>query len=443
MPKRGCKILLVKRLWLLFGALLLSLHVAAQAPPTPAFGMRLIVVGSREEAQDILDELSRGRDFAALARERSIDPTGAEGGALGRIDPASLRPELRDALVSVAIGNYTGIVRIPTGFAIVKILADADESPSFRDDNNPARVLAAAASGAVQITLPVAGLNEADAVFLGVPKPEGWNTDLRGMCQTRTGSLSTILQRLEQAPQTAADESPLDAMQGQYAWAQLHGYLGQMDKAIERWLAAQQIVAAKVPAAAAMMLETLGIAYFHKSAIDNGVFNTPGELCLFPPRGAVTYAQTASSEKAAQYFLKYLEEKPNDLEVRWLLNLTYMTLGKYPNGVPEQYRIPRSAFDSKEDIGRFPDVAVQAGVTAFSLAGGVVVDTFENDGLLDVVTSSMDVCEPLHYFKNRGDGTFVERTAQAGLSEQLGGLNLIQGDYNNDGCQDLLILRSG
>jgi len=430
-------------LGLLLGGLLLSLHATAQAPSAPTFGMRLIVVGSREEAEEIQDELARGRDFATLARERSIDPSAANAGALGRLDPASLRPELRDALVSVAIGNYTGIVRIPTGFAILKILADAEESPSFQDDNNPARVMAAAANGAVQITLPVAGLNEADAVFLGFPKPEGWNTDLRGMCEIRKQSLATILQRLEQTPQTAADESPLDAMQGQYAWAQLHSYLGQMDKAIERWQVAQRIVASKVPDAAAMMLETLGLAHFHKSAMDDGVFSKPGELCLFPPHGQVTYSQTAGSEKAVEYFLKYLEEKPNDLEVRWLLNLAYMTLGKYPGGVPERYRIPLSAFESTTDIGRFPDVAARAGLNAFSLAGGAVVDTFENDGRLDVVTSSMDVCEPLHYFKNKGDGTFVERTAQAGLAEQLGGLNLIQGDYNNDGCMDLLVLRGG
>jgi len=228
------KPLRVAKLCLLVGTLLLSLHLAAQAPSTPSFNMRLIVVGSREEAEDILQQLSRGRDFAALAKEKSTDPTAADGGALGRLDPASLRPELRDALVSVAVGNTTGIVRIPTGFAILKILADGDESPSFQDDNNPARVLAATASGAVQIALPVAGLNEADAVFLGTPKPDGWNTDLRGMCEVRTRSLSTILQRLEQAPQTAADESPLDAMQGQYAWAQLHAYLGHMDQAIER-----------------------------------------------------------------------------------------------------------------------------------------------------------------------------------------------------------------
>jgi tetratricopeptide (TPR) repeat protein len=428
---------------LLLGAVLLSLHVAAQTPAPSSFRMRLIVVAAREEAEDLLAELARGRDFAALAKERSIDPTAADGGSLGRVDPATLRPELRDALVSVAVGNYSGIVRIPTGFAIVKVLSDGDESPSFQDDNNPARVLAAAASGAVQITLPVAGLNEADAVFLGTPKPDGWNTDLRGMCEVRRQSLPSILRKLEQAPRTAPDESPLDAMQGQYAWGQLHGYLGEMDKAIERWQAAQQIVESKVPDAAAMMLETLGLAHYHKAGIDSGVFATPGEFCLFPPPRRLAYERTDSVRKAVEYFEQFLERKPNDLEVRWLLNLAHAALGTYPEGVPERYRVPMSAFESSESIGRFRDVAARAGVNAYSLAGGAVVDTFENDGRLDIVTSSMDLCEPLHYFKNQGDGTFVERSAQAGLADQLGGLNMIQGDYNNDGCTDLLVLRGG
>ncbi len=403
--------------------------------------MRIIVVATREEAQAVRDELDRGGDFAAIARARSIDPSSAAGGDLGRLEVATLRPELRDALQSVAVGSTTGIVRLPTGFAILQILGDNDPSASFRDDNNPLRAIAS--SGAVQITLPVAGLNEADAVFLGAPKPDGWNTDLRGMCDIRTRSLATILERLDQAPQSAPDEAPLDAMQGQYAWGQLHGYLGHMDKAIERWLAAQRIVDEKVPDAVPMMLETLGLAYFHKAGIDGGAFATPGELCLFPPRAPLSYGQAASSEKAIAYFLKFLEAKPNDLEVRWMLNLAYMTLGRYPEGVPERFRMPRSAFESTDNIGRFVDVASEAGVNAFSLAGGAVVDAFDKAGDLDIITSSMDVCEPLHYFKSNGDGTFTERTKQAGLSDQLGGLNLVQADYNNDGCMDLLVLRGG
>ena len=47
----------------------------------------------------------------------------------------------------------------------------------------------------------------------------------------------------------------------------------------------------------------------------------------------------------------------------------------------------------------------------------------------------------MHCFHNNGDGTFTDRTAQAGLANQLGGLNLVAADYNNDGCLDVLVLR--
>jgi hypothetical protein len=49
----------------------------------------------------------------------------------------------------------------------------------------------------------------------------------------------------------------------------------------------------------------------------------------------------------------------------------------------------------------------------------------------------------MHYYRNNGDGTFAERTSAAGLDDQVGGLNLVQTDYNNDGCKDILVLRGG
>jgi len=59
------------------------------------------------------------------------------------------------------------------------------------------------------------------------------------------------------------------------------------------------------------------------------------------------------------------------------------------------------------------------------MAGGVIVDNFDNDGLLDVVFSSFDSCGPLRYFQNNGDATFTDRAAKAGLSNQLGKLNIV------------------
>src|SRR5436853_7354703 len=61
--------------------------------------LRIIVVTSQTEAEQILVNVQKGADFAALAREKSIDPSAADGGSLGRVDLESLRTELRDALM--------------------------------------------------------------------------------------------------------------------------------------------------------------------------------------------------------------------------------------------------------------------------------------------------------------------------------------------------------
>jgi hypothetical protein len=71
------------------------------------------------------------------------------------------------------------------------------------------------------------------------------------------------------------------------------------------------------------------------------------------------------------------------------------------------------------------------------------VDDFDKDGLFDIVTSNWDFCAPMQFFHNNGDGTFASRTEQSGLAAQTGGNNLVQADYNNDGCTDILVVRGG
>ena len=86
----------------------------------------------------------------------------------------------------------------------------------------------------------------------------------------------------------------------------------------------------------------------------------------------------------------------------------------------------------------------KAGLNVLSEAGGIIVDDFENRGLFDVVLSEMgdqNPQKPLHYFHNNGDGTFTDQTERSGLEAESGGLNIIQTDYDNDGCLDILVLR--
>ena len=65
-----------------------------------------------------------------------------------------------------------------------------------------------------------------------------------------------------------------------------------------------------------------------------------------------------------------------------------MTVGSYPQGVPEKWRIDPTVFASEGDIGRFVDVASALGVDALGLSGGSIVEDFDRDGDLDFMASS-------------------------------------------------------
>ena len=63
------------------------------------------------------------------------------------------------------------------------------------------------------------------------------------------------------------------------------------------------------------------------------------------------------------------------------------------------------------------------------------------DGYLDAVFTTHDANRNMAVFRNRGDGTFEDRTPAAGVDGQLGGLFCVQTDYDNDGRPDLWVSR--
>jgi tetratricopeptide (TPR) repeat protein len=461
--RNGCGATLV--LLFLSWLLLAPARSVAQNPAQPVPELRIIVVDSQSEAEQVLKRLQAGSDFATLAREKSIDPSAANGGSLGRIDPATLRTELRDALKGVETGQLTGPVKIANGYAILKVdgrTAPADNGQPVSPPANPAQgnapvvstgqgmtptaLLALAGRGKVAYPPDVSGAVEVEVAFKTLPKPADWDHDLHSVCEVRKQTLARAINHLRQLldpndPDSYAVTKPDQMGRVHFSLAQLLASQGKMEPAIQEWLKAYKLAVTDSPQMVPELEEVLGTAYLHKSEMENEVYRKPGDRCIFPPRKSVGYQNTADLERAVQHFTRFLDKKPDTLEVKWLLNLAYMYAGKYPGGVPKKYLIPPSVFESKENIGRFRDVAPDAGLNSFSAAGGAIVDDFENNGLLDVVTSTYDHCEPLHFFHNNGDGTFTERATQAGLADQLGGLNLIQTDYNNDGCIDIFVLR--
>jgi tetratricopeptide (TPR) repeat protein len=445
-----------RAVWLVLGALAAAQthshthHVSArtaQVTPSDEVTLRVIVVDSEEQARRMVVRLNNGENFIALAQAESIDPTAAAGGFLGKVMLSTLPPVLKDALAGVAPGQLSPVVQIPTGFAILKVVEDTDPvSINMNAASGDIATLATKAS--VKYVIDVSGLVEAEAVLQAFPKPTDWNQNPRAICQARRQSLASSQRSLEDflSPEkqaVRASRPPVDIMQAHFALAQIHAYDGRMDRALDQYQQAYETARARLPAAVPRMEEALGVAYLHKSGLANDVQRAPGEMCVFPFLPGQPYGKTEDSKKAVEHLLKFLQQKPDDLEVRWLLNLAYMTVGGYPDKVPPAYLIPPAALASTEDVGRFRDVAPQAGLSVVATAGGVIVEDFAGNGRFDVVTSNFDSCGPMHYFRNNGDGTFTERTAPAGLDGQLGGLNMIQTDYNNDGCKDILVLRGG
>src|SRR6185436_15523866 len=149
------------------------------------------------------------------------------------------------------------------------------------------------------------------------------------------------------------------------------------------------------------------------------------------------YHQLPRGSRGAITLLEeHLQGFPQDLSARWLLNLAHMTLGEYPDRVPKQFLIPPKAFASEYDMHRFPDVAGALGLDVDDLAGGAILDDFDNDGFIDIVSSTWGWSGQLRYFHNDGNGQFSERTREAGLLGLVNGLNIQQTDYNNDGLPD-------
>ncbi len=185
----------------------------------------------------------------------------------------------------------------------------------------------------------------------------------------------------------------------------------------------------------------LALSYLRLGEQENCIERHNIESCLLPISGSGIHQLQRGSRHAMALYTAMAREDPGDLSVRWLLNIAHMTLGEYPQKVLPAALIAPAAFESDYDIGHFIDRAMPLGVGVMGLAGGAVVEDFNNDGLLDIAVSSWDLQDQLRLFRNVGDGTFVERTQQAGLKGLVGGLNLRQTDYNNDGFADLYVMR--
>lgn len=198
-----------------------------------------------------------------------------------------------------------------------------------------------------------------------------------------------------------------------------------------------------VPASRKFVFPALGLAYMRLAERNNCVNYHSAEACISPIQGKGIHQDKLPGQNAIRLFEMALKDDPNDLDSRWLLNIAYMVTGGYPAKVPKQWLIPGLDAKSKVNVKPFKDVAGSLGVDLKSRSGGMIIDDFNNDGNLDMICSAWGLDDPMHYYKNNGDGTFTDVSAASGISKFKGGLNICQTDYNNDGWIDIFVLRGG
>lgn len=190
------------------------------------------------------------------------------------------------------------------------------------------------------------------------------------------------------------------------------------------------------------IFQRIALAFLRLGEQQNCQINHSAESCVLPLRGQGIHSWANGSQTAIQIYEQILQTFPNDLESRYLLNIAHMTVGSWPEGVPEAWRLPPSFLgETREDFPEFEDVAMSNGAAVNGLSGGVAIADFNGDQILDIMASSYWFKDDLKLLTGSAEGGFQETAA--GLSGITGGLNLIHADYDNDGDTDVLVLRGG
>ena len=367
---------------------------------------------------------------------------------LGKVEWSKLQPGMRSALQDARPGEPQVLTNPKGRHLVARVLAQ--EPPALLGAKAYAQDAAA-----IQAILSV---GPTDTTLLNL-EVDVETEDLAAICKSKQRLIDADLQRVRATIAALPPAAAPDQVIRIYAEAiSTLSFKGEMAAAIEMVEALIDKLPARSPDGGRSHVDTmhqvLGILELRRGEVENclpapaGQHHHHREMCLFPLSEAARHRVGDGARRAFEHFTRYLESNPDDLEVRWLLNIAAMTVGSYPEGVPEPFRVAPEAFASAVDPGRFWDVAGPVGLAHSDNAGGSVADDFDGDGLLDVVVSSRDPCEPLRLYRNQGGGadgrvTFADLTEAAGLSQQLGGLNVIQVDYDNDGRRDLFVMRGG
>ncbi len=188
-----------------------------------------------------------------------------------------------------------------------------------------------------------------------------------------------------------------------------------------------------------MIDQFLAVSYLRLGEQANCINYHSSGSCIIPLDDDSKHQIKEGSQKAIEQISLMLNKGYDDENYIYLLNIAYMTLGQYPDGVPKKW-LRNLMNKEKPLIPKFQNKASSLNLDDNRLSGGVVIDDFNNDYIPDVVLTSWSLDDKIRIFFGRENGQF-EESNDHNLRGINGGLNLTHTDYNNDGYLDLYILR--
>jgi peptidyl-prolyl cis-trans isomerase C len=101
----------------------------ASAAPVMEFNASHILVETEEEALALIGELTAGAEFGELAAERSIGPSGPNGGQLGWFTAGMMVPEFENAVFELEPGEVSVPVQTQFGWHVILLNETREQAP--------------------------------------------------------------------------------------------------------------------------------------------------------------------------------------------------------------------------------------------------------------------------------------------------------------------------
>jgi peptidyl-prolyl cis-trans isomerase C len=104
------------------------------AGPVTEYNASHILVETQADAEAVIASLAEGADFAQVAQERSIGPSGPNGGELGWFTAGMMVPSFEEAVFALAVGEVSVPVETQFGWHVIVLNETREQAPPTLDD---------------------------------------------------------------------------------------------------------------------------------------------------------------------------------------------------------------------------------------------------------------------------------------------------------------------